>query len=441
MLLSASVYGQKLKDKMNAMAEKAAGAPAATSSTAPIGASQYEMIEIFTKQTKFWSAELKDGVSTGPYLGDYSHVFGQFVRNEEGKVTSFNSGTAVNMSEFPQYYVNNWRDRQVFFINNYCFVVKIDKITINKPEDVETMLNWDGIFDFILCLNKEEAKSITMQKARELIKNYLIESQKGVDIINSKKEAEKAALRDLYSIKGKKVKSISIETSMESIRYKEQGEYKIVATLDDGKVIKAGAGENGFLDDYIITVTGMEGGDGKNLYNLFYATPTDKITLNVVSAYDPTKKASKVFKMNYEIKNSFQEEKFKFENRNGGPKLDGIDTRVEIKQVKDANTGAILLEYRIYDLASSKPHFAFKCKPETPVEVGVQGNRITTEAKGVGKAGGNGGLIKLVVDPTVTVDYNLITNIKGAKGQDGEAGAGPYGRDGSVQTVKQKVSF
>ena len=109
--------------------------------------------------------------------------------------------------------------------------------------------------------------------------------------------------------------------------------------------------------------------------------------------------------------------------------------------MKDANTGAILLEYRIYDLSSSKPHFAFKCKPETPVEMGVQGNRITSEAKGIGKAGGDGGLIKIIVDPSVTVTYNLITNVKGAKGQDGEAGQGPTGRDGSVQTVKQKVSF
>ncbi|MES2799785.1 MAG: hypothetical protein V4638_07195 [Bacteroidota bacterium] len=442
LVLTLTVHSQKLKDKLNAAVDKASGAPAAVSSTTGLTSNQYEMIEPFTKSPKLWYSELKNGVVESTFISETSTGLGDFTRDEAGKVVSVKGYMTPDFVEFPKSYIGSRRDMQVFFIQDYCFLLALDGTVIAKPEDVDKLINWDGIFDRIISLNKESAKSITFEKAKELIKNYLTEVQKGVDAINTKKAEEAEALRKIYSIKDKKVKSVTIESSQEYLRYLEYGAYTVVATLEDGTVIKAGPGEKGYLDDYNVVVTGIEGGEPGMVYNKYKPTPTDKVTLTVTSKYHPGKTATKVYKMKYEIADmSGGEGEFTFENRVSGPPYNGIDTRVEIKQVKNSISGEILLEYRIFDMGGTKPHFVFRCTPDTPVEMGAHGRRITSEAKGIGQTGGDGGKIKVIVDPSITVSYNYTSNVKGARGQDGEAGEGSPGRDGSVEIVKQKVSF
>lgn len=445
LVLAVSAQGQKLKDKLNekvnAVGDKVNGAPEATNSTLPLSSNQYEMVEPFTKPPKLWYSELKDGFAATFFVSEASTGLGSFGRNAEGKVTSIKSYMTPNFPEFPTSYTGSGKDMQTFFIQDYCFVLKMYGELIAKPEDVDRLIGHEGIFDRIISLNKDAAKNITFTGAKDLIRNYLTESKKGVDAINAQKAQAAEALRKQYSIKDKKVKSIAIETTQEFVRYKESAGYKIVATLEDGTVIKAGSGEPGFMDDYNVVVTGIEGGDGTTVYNQFKPTPTDKITLTVTSKYHPGKTATKIFKMKYEVADTFGDAAFKFSSQRAEPPYNGIDTRIEIKQVKNSLSGETLLEYRIYDMASSKAHFAFKCSPETPVEMGVNGRRITSEAKGWGQTGADGGKIKVVVDPSVTVSYNLITNVSGARGQEGTSGDGQPGRDGSVETVKQKVSF
>jgi len=440
LIFALASQAQKLKDKL----EKASGSKESTttSSAIPLTANQYEMVEPFSTATKVWFTGLKNGISDGPVYFEPTNFLREFERDEKNVVKSFNSDATMSpdFPEFPKSFLSYRKDRQIFFIQGYCFILNVYEGVFKTPEDIDKIQN-EAVFERILCLGKEEAKSITFDKSKEIIKTYLTEVQKGVDAINAKKDEAAAELRAKYSIKDKKVKSIVLETESEFIRYKESVNYAIVATLEDGTVIKAGNGGTGFMDDYTIEVTGMVGSDGKSLYNGFYATPTDKITLKVTSKYHPEKTATKIFKMKYEIVEFTGPGLFKFENRSAEPPYNGINTRIEIKQVKNSNTSETMLEYRIYDMGATKPHYAFRCTPDTPVEVGAQGRRITSEAKGWGQTGGDGGTIKVIVDPSVTVSYNLITNVKGARGQAGEAGEGKAGSDGSVETVKQKINW
>jgi hypothetical protein len=211
--------------------------------------------------------------------------------------------------------------------------------------------------------------------------------------------------------------------------------------MEDGTVIKAGAGEPGFLDDYKIEITGMQGGDGTTLYNGFYATPTDKVTLKVTSKYHPTKTASKVFKMQYDIVGMMGPEEFKFSSQEGQSPYNGISSRVEIKQVKNSITGETLLEYRIYRYSGNQLDFAFRCKPDTYVDLNIGARNYGSERNGVGQDGYNGGNLKIIVDPSVTETYNFTYSVKGGNGQKGTAGNGRPGRDGTVETVKQKVTW
>lgn len=440
-LVAVGAQGQKLKDKLNSAMDKASGAPEAINSSTPLSANQYEMIIPFTTPPKLWYSEFKDGVVATLFISETSTGLRTMEKNDAGQVTLINSYSTPNFSEFPTSYVGSGRDKQIFFIQNYCFVLKMNGELISKAEDVDRIIGYEGMFERVISLNKEAAKTITFASAKELIKSYLTEAKAGVDAVNAQKAQAAEALRKQYSIKDKKLKSIAIESTQDFIRYKEYGGYTIVATMEDGSIIKAGNNQPGFLDDYNITVSGIDGGDGQSVYNQFKPTPTDKVTLTVTSKYHPGKTATKIFKMKYEVAEGFGDAAFKFSSQKAEPPYTGIDTRIEIKQVKNSLTGEVLLEYRIYDIASTKAHFAFKCSPETPVEMGVNGRRITSEAKGIGQNGADGGKIKVVVDPSVTVSYNLITNVSGARGQEGQSGDGQPGRDGSVETVKQKVSF
>lgn len=445
LLLSTVTTAQKLKEKLNekiaTTSDKVNGVPPPTTSSVPADAHQLDMVEIFTTTPKVWYVTLKHDAPSELYFGPTTNAVSNVIRGEDGKVKTFNSTMTVNMPEYPQYWFNEWRDEQVFFIQNVGFILKAENRMLKSKEDVDKLLTHEDFFSRIICLNKEDAKAMTLAKAQEIIRNYFTATQPHVDAILAKRTTEKEQLFQQYSIKDKKVKSLSIECKQDILRYDETVEYIIVATLMDGTVIKAGGDEKGYWTDYDITISGMEGTEDWVLRNHFKATPTDVVTVTVKSKYDATKTAKKSFKMVYENADWMMDGAFKFSSQNNMPPYKGIDSRIEIKQVKNANNGETLLEYRMYDMSGTTPHFAFKCKPEAPVELNVSGRRITTEAKGVGQTGGNGGNIKIIVDPSVTVPYALTTNVDGAEGQRGEAGNGNRGKDGTVTTVKQKVSF
>jgi len=448
-LLVLSAQGQKLKDKINekanALADKASGntGPVSAGATAPLTANQYEMIEPFSKAAKLWITNMTNGVAESPVFFEPTNFMKEFERNDKGIVTSFNSGGTMSpdFGEFPKSFLDYHRDKQIFFIQGYCFILNVYKSPIKTAEDVEKTITNDKVFERILCLGKEDAKTLTLVKAKDLIKNYLTEVQKGIDAINASKANAEAELRAKFSIKDKKLKSLAIESSNETISYKESVNYTIIATLEDGSIIKAGEGGQGFKDDYLIEVTGMIGGDATSLYNGFYATPTDKITLKVTSKYHLGKTASKVFKMKYEIVEFTGPGLFKFSSQAGQSPYNGISSRVEIKQVKNSNTGETMMEYRLFNMSGTKPEFAFKCKPETNVDFNIGARNHVSEVDGVGKNGYDGGDLKIIIDPSVTEAYNFTYSVKGARGQRGKAGDGKPGRDGKVETVKQKVTW
>lgn len=457
-----SLSAQKFKDKANGALNKVSNneQPAPSSSNTTSGSeSQFVMIENFVSAKSLYTIKIKEKESAEVKPSDKTpaEFLGEIQRNANGKVEKFKSFSA-NHPVYPTCYVY---DAQTYiFINNVCFTFSYCKI--RSAEDVDKclipgqMARWGTVYG----TTKDALKGMTYETAKEMLKNYFIEAGKGLE---SAKADEKIAAvkadeekRAKYSIKGKDVQSISLQWSAEKthLHYKEHIGFKILATLKDGSKLTAGDG-NGFFDDYLIEVSGCDPAQASIGYviNNFVETPLDKIVITVTSKYHTGVKAEKSFIMKYEVPSG---EKFKFHNNNPRAGDAGVATRVEIKQVKDLNTGATLIAYRIYSMDDyTKPLFAFKCSPETPVEISTAGNNgasgyqngVLEKSPENGGRGGDGGNLKILIDPSVVVTYNVNYVTSGGKG--GAAGrtafgsgvAGIDGREGKMETIKQKLNW
>jgi hypothetical protein len=443
-LISNSSHGQKAKDKTNQL--NTGGQIVQTTNVG--NENQYKMIEPFTIASKLWEVSIKNNVVTEIFTIETANRISEFGRDENGLVKSIRTKTLLNPdnNKFPLSYTDE-RYEQVIFVKNFAFIINIDNgtshiQTIQSAEDVDKFIHGAHSFNSILALNKSDLKGITVEKIKEILKQYFIDTAPIVNNTDKLEEAGEADIRARNSIKDKKVVSISIDCNAEYIQYKKNVPYAIVAKLADGSTLRTET-TSAYLDDYIIEIIGMEGSKEPNsLFNLFYYTPTDNITLKVTSKYNSKITTSKVFKVKYEIEGDvFNQGKFKVFNQAQESPYIGFDTRVEIKQVKDANTGETLLAYKIFDLNGEKVLSGFKCKPSQPVEVIINGRGLNSEAKGVGQNGFNGGNLKIIIDPSVTESHVLTYDTSGSKGQKGTAGNGKQGVDGTVEIVKQKVTW
>lgn len=465
---AAALPAQRLKDKLNAITETATGTSAdksndkgdaqATAVATTGNESQFVMIENFTKAKKLFQTRIekagKPDVSPAPFT--VADFFGKTEQNATGQITKFKEYSA-NHATYPTCYV--YDGYTYIFINELCFTFSYCKV--RSAADVDGCLipgevvRWATVY----ATSKSAAAGLTYESAVTILKNYFTEAGKGIETANAsaKAAADKAAdeKRAKYSIKGKQVKTIKIVfgTEKTEMRYKEQNSFKVVATLQDGSTLTAGDG-TGFFDDYTIDVSGCspEQALTGTIYNAFVYSPDDKITVKVTSKHHPALSDQKSMRMKYEAPAG---ETFSFRNNrpyNGDP---GNATRVEMKQVKDANTGEVLIAYQVFNIGETKPLWAFKCKPETPVSVNCDGNNgssgysngASEKTPENGKRGGNGGDIKVITDPSVTVSPMFTYTNRGGKG--GKAGhtkygngvAGQDGSDGRVETVKQKVNW
>jgi hypothetical protein len=446
LLVTQATFAQKLKDKINQLTT---GGPE-VHSTKLGSENQYEMIEPFITAPKVWEATIKNNVVTEIYQTDMVNRLKSFDKNANGQVSRVTTSNYLtpDHNEFPRSFTDG-KYEQLIIVKNYAFVINIDNgtnsiKTIKSAADVDQIIFGEQSFNLILALNKSDLTGITIEKIKEIIKTYFNESAKGMDVIKAKEAALEEEKNKLYSIKDKKVKSIKIVTDAEFIRYKENVPFSIVATLEDGKTMTTSS-DSKYMADYNIEISGMENNPNpSSLINMFYYTPTDKITLKVTSKYNTAINATKVFKMKYEIAANYTGEpgKFSFSSQAGQSPYHGLSTRVEIKQVKDANTGATLIAVKIFDLTATKPHFAFKCAPSELIDLNIGGKRnMSAESSGIGKPGYNGGDLKIIIDPNVTEAYNLTYSTKGGAGSEGKAGDGAPGKDGKVETVKQKVTW
>lgn len=442
--LSFNMNAQKWKDKLNALSNGGSDANAVVS-TAIGNESQFDMIEPFIKSEKIWVISLKNGKLESIVQGNTSDHIKAIEKNSQGKVNKISvyDYASADHPEYPLSFTDN-KYIQVICVKNVLVALNIDNgtyniTTIKSAADVDRHVQSDNSFKRIYSLTRNDGKDLTIESIREMLKNYFNEASKGLDIVKQKAADAETERRKKLSIKDKKVKSIEITTSRESMRYKETISYSVTANLADGTKIIAGPGNEGYLDDYKIEVTGMENNDSNELINIFKYTPNDKVSIKITSKYHPNITAIKTLKMEYEIVEFNGEGQFKFSNQAGQSPYNGINSRIELKQVKDSNSGETLLACKIFDLSGNKPHFAFKCKPNTQIELNAAGRNYVQETDGIGKNGYSGGNVKLIIDPSVAESYNINIINNGARGQKGKVRDGLPGQDGKTETIKQKL--
>lgn len=302
----------------------------------------------------------------------------------------------------------------------------------------------------IWVTDKNAAKNITYAKLEEKLMEYLIKGENEPDgfilgLSNQLHEEDRA----LNSIEGKEVKSIKIKTA--------NGETKMPvnyginlhfeATLADGKVMSTA--KKAWMEDYEITV---EGGtidnEGKLLCYQFksgndfdVSQVRDKVTVTIKSKFHPNVPAA-----NIELPVDYSQPKMLNLNYAGNPwdgQLGGASLVVEVKKVKNEIDGSPLLEYRLRYKRDAHWYQIVRIKPENTVFLDCSGFSHGNKTSGDGKNGGDGGDIRLILDPSVST-YNFDYSNKGAKAQPPKSSAfrpGQNGRDGTFEKKTQKVSW
>lgn len=302
----------------------------------------------------------------------------------------------------------------------------------------------------IWVTDKKAANDITYAKLEEKLLDYLIKGENEPDgfILGLANELH-AEDRAMNSIEGKEVKSIKIKTA--------NGETKMPvnyginlhfeATLADGKVMSTA--QKAWMADYEITV---EGGtidnEGKLLCYQFYrgndfdvSQVLDKVVVTIKSKFHPNVPAAKI-----ELPLDYSQPKMLNLNYAGNPwdgQTGGASLVVEVKKVKNTVDGSDLLEYRMRYKRDAHWYQIVRVKPSNSVFLDCSGFSHGNKTRGDGKNGGDGGDIRLIVDPSAT-GLNFDYSNKGAKAQPPKSSAyrpGQNGRDGTFEKKTQAVNW
>lgn len=302
----------------------------------------------------------------------------------------------------------------------------------------------------IWVTDKSVAKVLTTEMLEEKLLEYLIKGENETDgfilgLANELHAEDKAK----NSIEGKEVKSLVIKTAKGEtkmpVNYSINLEFE--ATLADGKVMSTA--EKAWVDDYEITVKGATiDNDGKLMCyqnykgdNFDVSQVLDKVTITIKSKYHPQVSEAKI-----ELPIDYSQPKMLNLNYAGNPwnnKWGGASLVVEVKKVKNSVDGSDLLEYRMRYKRDSHWHQIVRVKPSSTVFLDCSGFSHGTKTSGDGKNGGDGGDIRLILDPSVS-EHNFDHSNKGAKAQPPKSSAYAYGqngRDGTFEKKTQTVSW
>lgn len=416
-----------------------------TSSTSSVsaGANQFEMIEVFYNSgKKFHGGFIKNSGTKANFSHSKDEFFYDIKRNDKGQIISFKTkvqvgGTyTVENHPYPTKYIGEY-GKCLYFINDVAFW--------GSPSSSSP--------DIVYCSNKGDLDNYSPDKSKEVLQNYLKEAQKGVEASNAaanKIAAEKeASNRAEFTTKDKNVVAISVKASKSSLKHGESDSYIITAKLKDGKSIATN--EGGYLDEYEVEVQGLpktyieeDGGGFGEKFTAANGTITmpytavvngDKIVLKIKSKYYPSVSTTLSYQTNYEAPITLDYNGIKQYRK-------AVPLKIEYKGVKNALTGKDLLEVKISHLESGKLYRHFKMAPTAALNIQTNGVKGWTGTPGKTgtygpKDGGDGGNVKVIIDPSVK-SYTL--NIS----QRGGASGGMYsnaGRDGTTEKIKQKVSW
>lgn len=331
----------------------------------------------------------------------------------------------------------------MFFENIALFVSykRYDKGTRYVVDEVET----------IYVTDKKAGKKLNPKDLQTRIEQYLVKGEnEGDGFIKGLSNQLAAEDRALNSIEGKEVKAIAVKTV--GGEKKMPTNYIIpiefVATLADGTTMSTA--NKAYTSDYEITVKGAildeKGGlisyqTNKDKY-FDLSQVTDEVTVTIKSKYHPNIPAA-TLKLPFD----YSQPKMHTLNYAGNPYIDqwgGASLVVEVKKVKNTVDGSNLLEYRLRYKRDAEWFQVVRIKPENTLFLDCSGfSHQSKSFDGNGRNGGDGGDIRLIVDPSVT-SYNFDYSNKGAKGQPAKSGGyypGSPGRDGKFEKLTQKVSF
>ena len=270
-----------------------------------------------------------------------------------------------------------------------------------------------------------------LAKVNGMMSPYYLSMRSGV-----KDAADKAAKEkyDKYGLKGKDVKSIAVEWDANNKYVLNQPVFfTIKTTLANGTVISS---NDGFWDDYIITVTGGEnkGGAAVSLsIDHEKLDPSDKVTVTVKSKYHPNVAAATVsHALNYAEGFTFS-----FNGYNGNstanPRRQAGNVRIEVKAVKHAVTGENLYEYRVYN-NNKHVHTVRMTTNKTCI---VNANGYNGAKSGFGDQNGSaGGTITIIKDPSAK-DAVFATSVNGGT----HYSSGGRAANGTVTEKVQAVNW
>jgi hypothetical protein len=302
----------------------------------------------------------------------------------------------------------------------------------------------------IWVTDKKAAKDITYAKLEEKLLEYLIKGENEPDgfilgLSNQLHEEDRA----MNSIEGKDVKSLKIKTANGETKVPVNYSINLAfeATLADGKVMSTA--QKAWMADYEITVEGATlDNEGKLMCYQFYTgndfdvnQVLDKVVVTIKSKFHPNVPAAKI-----ELPVDYSQPKMLNLNYAGNPwdgRTGGASLIVEVKKVKNTVDGSDLLEYRLRYKRDAHWYQIVRIKPENTVFLDCKGFSHGSKTSGDGKNGGDGGDIRLILDPSVT-SYNFDYSNKGAKAQPPKSSAYAYGqngRDGTFEKKTQAVSW
>lgn len=302
----------------------------------------------------------------------------------------------------------------------------------------------------IFVTDKKIAKELTVEMLKEKVLDYLIKGENEPDgfilgLANELHEQDRA----MNSIEGKEVKSLKIKTANGETKMPVNYSINLTfeATLADGTVMSTA--KKAWMDDYEITVEGATiDNEGKLMCYQFYrgndfdvSQVLDKVVVTIKSKYHPDVTPAKI-----ELPVDYSQPKMLNLSYAGNPwdgQLGGASLVVEVKKVKNTVDGSDLLEYRLRYKRDAHWYQVVRVKPSNSVFLDCSGFSHGNKTRGDGKDGGDGGDIRLIVDPSAA-SLNFDYSNKGAKAQPPKSSAyrpGQNGRDGTFEKKTQKVTW
>ncbi|MDH5368205.1 MAG: hypothetical protein OEW67_14555 [Cyclobacteriaceae bacterium] len=180
---------------------------------------------------------------------------------------------------FPLYYKSSYGTEAIVVINNAIFILT-------------EFTDFDSDFIIRYIALKDNDNSVLPTLVVEDLRKYLIDYYKKG--INEQKIIEQK-MKEKYSLKGKSVKTLEIIPilSSKTINLGSSFEVKVKAIMNDGSIIQAGRGENGYLEDFIFTTNQeLTNSNVINISSDVTELKSLSVNVTVASKYDATIKAS-----------------------------------------------------------------------------------------------------------------------------------------------------